>query len=448
MQFRVRSLGSLGSLFYWLRPRLAELGRFGYAVLREIKASGLDYRAMSLVYTSLLALVPLLAVVFSILKVFGAETHLAPFILETLQPLGDHAGIVATKILDAVKDLKVGVLGFLGVTVMFYTSVSMLEKMEESFNHIWRVQASRSAFRRFSDYLSFTLLAPLAVFSAFGGMSSTLAQKSHTPWLGRWADVAAQLLHALLPYLFIVAAFSLAYLYVPNAKVKLRAALAGGVTAGVAWKLAGLVFAAFVAGSAQYSTLYSSFAILVLFMIWLYVSWLILLAGVQVTFFCQHPRYIALPSGRIRLGGRLNEQLGLAVMVLIGEAFLRGEAPWSAYRLAGRLDLPEDTVDEILDVFVKSELLIGARQPNVVYLPAKDLSAISLNDIVSTLRGKAQLELGDDWADVMPGVAVALQGEIDASVGSILGSRTLADICRFVGDDVASEKGDALLMEA
>ena len=410
-------------------PLIRQFWKMGYAVVRETKAGGLDYRAMSLVYTSLMALVPLLAVSFSILKSFGAETYLEPFLLQTLEPLGDRAGVVAAKILDAVRHLKVGVLGFLGMIFLFYVSVSLLEKIEESFNHIWRVRAARNPMRRFADYLSFTLLGPLVVFSAFGGMSALLERHTRNPWLRGWFDLVTAGLHALLPYAFIIAAFSAAYLYIPNVNVKPKAALVGGVVAGLAWKLAGWLFAAFVAGSTQYNALYSSFAILVLFMIWLYVSWLILLAGGQVSFFCQHPRYIRLPPGHVRLSGRLLEQLGIAILVLIGRAFLRGEPAWTVHRLAEHLDLPDDCVEEVLDTFTQAELLLKARHRQEIYLPARDLAAIGLADAVAALRGRSRNAVVDEWADTIPPTVVALQSNIDEAVADALALQSLRDLC-------------------
>ncbi len=119
--------------------------RAGYAVFRQTKEAGLDYRAMSLVYTSLLALIPLLAVSFSMLKAFGADAYLEPFLLEILKPLRGNTESVAAALFDSVKKLDVGVLGSVGLLSLLYTSVSLLDKIEESFNHIWRKKARISA---------------------------------------------------------------------------------------------------------------------------------------------------------------------------------------------------------------------------------------------------------------------------------------------------------------
>ena len=122
----------------WVKVWSTSLFRNAYTVFRQIKEGGLDYRAMSLVYTSLLALIPLLAVSFSMLKAFGADAYLEPIIMEILDPLGEKRESVAKFILDSVRGLDVGVLGSVGLLSLLYTSISLLEKIEDSFNYIWR----------------------------------------------------------------------------------------------------------------------------------------------------------------------------------------------------------------------------------------------------------------------------------------------------------------------
>jgi membrane protein len=184
----------------------------------------------------------------------------------------------------------------------------------------------------------------------------------------------------------VIAAFTFVYRYIPNARVKTRAALFGGVVAGLAWKGAGRVFSGFVASSAQYHAVYSSFAILVLFMIWLYVSWLIVLLGVQVSFYYQHPRYCRFSSAHIRLGPRSFERTGLMVMWLVGRRFILGEPAWSAESLSERLELPEDSIDELLEVLHAGGLVMPVDVEARTFAPARDLSSISLRELLEVLR--------------------------------------------------------------
>ncbi|HUL11268.1 MAG TPA: YhjD/YihY/BrkB family envelope integrity protein [Methylococcaceae bacterium] len=420
-----------------VRLRLGRISQALYAVMREVTEAGLDYRAMSLVYTSLLALVPLLAVSFSVLKAFGAHTQLEPLLLEMLQPLGNQAGEVTASILDSVKRLKVGVLGFLGFLFLFYTSISMLEKIEESFNHIWRTRASRSFLRRLSDYLSFTLVGPLLVFSVFGGLSALMGERPNNPLFKGLAGLIYQSVQALLPYAFIIAAFTFAYRYIPNTRVKPAAALFGGIVAGLLWKTAGWAFSQFVANSTQYHAVYSSFAILILFMIWLYVSWLILLLGVQVSFYYQHPRYLRFKHGNVRLSSRLVERVGLTIMVLIGQHFYLGQAAWSAEALAERLDLPEDCVDEVLTILRERGLIMLLDQERQVFGPTRDLSTISVLGILSTLRRAHEDEFPmDEKALSIPAVD-GLMDRLEQAHSVTLEEMTLRDL--IISPEIAAD---------
>jgi membrane protein len=425
-----RCLTNLRAAAAPLRLRFARMLQAVYALMREVKAGGLEYRAMSLVYTSLLALVPLLAVTFSMLKAFGAHTQLEPLLLEIFQPLGDKAQEVTAFILDSVRRLKVGVLGFLGFLFLFYASVSMLEKIEESFNHIWRTRASRGFLRRFADYLSFTLVGPLLVFSVFGGMSGLLDGSPDHPLSKGVFGLLYQGVRILLPYLFVIAAFAFVYRYIPNARVKPGAALFGGIVAGLLWKTAGWAFSEFIANSTQYHAVYSSFAILILFMIWLYVSWLILLLGVQVSFYYQHPNYLRFRHGHARLSNRLYERVGLTLMLLIGRHFYSGRPVWNTEALAERLDLPEDCVGEVLAVLRASGLIMPLDQDRKMFVPARDLSTISVQEILEILRRAHE----DDFPPNETALAMApvdeLTDEIEKAINASLAQTTLQDLVR------------------
>ncbi|MFM8332304.1 MAG: YihY/virulence factor BrkB family protein [Candidatus Methylumidiphilus sp.] len=407
-----------------------DLFRAGYAVFRQIKEGGLDYRAMSLVYTSLLALIPLLAVSFAMLKAFGADAYLEPLLLQLLDPLGENKASIAATMLDSVRRLDVGVLGSVGLLSLLYTSVSLLDKIEESVNHIWRRQAkfSRSLVRRFSDYLTFILVGPLLVFSAFGGMSELFHRVNNHPWLDDGISLFVPVFQSTLPYLFIIAAFAFLYKLIPDAPVKLRSALFGGAIAGMAWKLVGWVFASFMAGSAQYHAVYSTFAILVLFMVWLYMSWLVVLLGVQVTFFHQYPRYMALRSRQPRLSGRVAERLGLLALVLVGRRFFRGEPPWLAHDLALRLEVPDDCVDDIVSVFIGKGYIMAVGRDADGVIPARDFSTLTVLEVLDAIRSAHE----DDFplsldALAEPGLDAVL-GRCDTGIREAAGGLTLRDL--------------------
>lgn len=190
-------------------------------------------------------------------------------------------------------------LGTVGLVMLIWTMISLLRKVEENINYIWRASQPRRLSEHFSDYLGIVLVGPVVVLSALGLTASLmgtdlvrhLAQVQ--PFGGLLTFVAK-----LTPYVLVCGAFTFVYAFVPNTRVQVRSALIGGVTAGVLWVSTGFAFAAFVGVStSNYATIYSGLAVMLAFMIWLYMSWLILLIGAQVAYFHQHP--LAVRPGRM-----------------------------------------------------------------------------------------------------------------------------------------------------
>lgn len=380
--------------------------RWTGALRREYDEGGLALRATSLVYTSLLSLAPLLAVSFSVLKAFGVHNQLEPLLLELLEPLGDKAGDITKTIIGFVESIGVGVLGMLGVATLFYTVISLLEKIESTFNHIWRVATARSFARRFSDYLSVILVGPVLVFSAIGLMAST-AQHA---WVQRilaiepFGTLYFLVTSVLLPYVFISVAFAFVYVFIPNTRVQWSAAAGGGLLAGITWKLVGTLFASFVANSASYSAIYSSFAAIILFMLWLYISWLILLLGGAIAFHIQYPRYLRYGSRHPRLSIQCIEQLGLELMYLIGLRHYQGQPALTLHTLADLVNLPWEPVGGVLSLLQRHQLLVVTDGENGTYQLARDTDAIHLQDILTAIRSTGDVDTlpAITWPESVP----------------------------------------------
>jgi membrane protein len=361
--------------------------RLAHMVIREIAAGQLTLRAMSLVYTTLLSLVPLLAVSFSVLKGFGVHDQLEPALLNVLSPLGEKALEITERIVGFVENVKVGLLGSVGVGFLLFTVISLLQKIERAFNAVWRVKHDRNIGQRFTDYLSVLLVGPLLVFSAMGLTASMV----NTSIAKRLIDVQpfGWLLEGatqLLPFTLIVAAFTFAYTFLPNTKVRILSALIGGAVAGALWQLAGWAFAAFVAGSTQTTAIYSSFAILVVFMIWLYLAWLILLVGACVSFYAQHPEYLGLLEGEVRLSPRMRERVAVEAMFQIAQAHCYGLQLPTRLDLADRVDVPLEALDEVLESLCREGLLIAAGENGGIVVPGRDLARISVAEVLGIVR--------------------------------------------------------------
>jgi membrane protein len=369
------------------KARLMRLVRLVVVLIRDVATGQLTLRSMSLVYTTLLSLVPLLALSFSVLKAFGVHNQLEPMLNRFLAPLGEKGTEISLQIVSFIDNMNVGVLGSLGLALLIYTAVSLMQKIEESFNHIWHVTQPRSLGERFSRYVSMLIIGPILVFAALG-LTATLTNVSLVRQIlavepfGRLAYELGR----LAPYFLVVVAFTLIYAFIPNTRVKAVPAMVGGLVGGVLWQSAGLAFALFVSRSTQYDAIYSSFAILILFMIWLYVSWLILLFGADVAFYVQHPEYIVPEGGEPRLSNRMRERLALAIMSLVTGSFLAGQEGWTMSRLTQTLGVPMHAVDQVLDALQRAGVLVQTNSDPPEYVPGRDPASISVKELWDSVR--------------------------------------------------------------
>ncbi len=375
---------------------------------RDLAKGQLNLRAMGLVYTTLLSIVPLLAISFSVLRAFGVYNKIRPVLLGLLEPLGEKGAEITARIMQFIENINVGVLGSVGLALLLYTAVSLVHKVEESFNFIWHVSRGRSMGERFGRYVSALLVGPLLVFSALGitaaaaslGVVRDALQIEAIGWIALQAG-------RLLPYALVIAAFTFFYAFMPNTKVRLWPAFAGGLVGGIAWQTAGWGFAQFAASSTNYAAIYSGFAIMILFMLWMYLSWLILLLGASVAFYVQHPEYLVRKGGEPHLSSRMRERLALVIMSLIGHHHLEGLSPWSTDALARALRMPTPAVDEVLLALQSRNILTTTGDEPPGWLPLRDLDKVSAKELLDTVRsagGRQYLSM-----DALPDPEVVVQ---------------------------------------
>jgi membrane protein len=415
----------------WWKARLLRVARMFTVVLRDVTEGQLTLRATSLVYTTLLALVPLLAVSFSILKSFGVHNQIEPLLRNFLEPLGEKGTEITSRVIGFVDNVEAGVLGSVGLILLIYTVISLIQKIEEVFNYTWHVKRTRSFAQRFSHYLSVIVVGPVLVFSALGitasVMSTTVVQKlvGIEPF-GSLLKMAGQ----LVPYLLTITAFAFIYTFVPNIKVRLGSALTGATVAGVLWQATGWAFAAFIASSTKYTAIYSSFAILILFMIWIYLSWLILLVGASIAFYHQHPESLTPYSRRLSLNNRLKEHLSLLVMLMIGQNYYHRRPAWTLEGLAQHLSVPMVAVEPILSALEERGLLTRTRQDPPTYLPCRPPETTGLKEVLDAVRTtpqQADSSLGGLRS--APGVEHLLES-LDRAVAEALRGRTIKELVR------------------
>jgi len=408
------------------------LGRFAAVVLRYIYGLGRDIvfgqltlRAMSLVYTTLLSVVPLIAFSFSVLKGLGKHKELEPLLYDFLAPLGPQGEQITQQVITLVDNVKGSVLGGVSLAFFIYTAISMVQKVEESFNYVWYVSKPRSFARRFSEYFFVLLIGPILMVTALGMLTSirsnAVVQMILTnESLGRIFVVGSQ----LTPYLLITGVFTFLYMYMPNTKVKFKAALVGGLAGGFLWASAGAFFATFILYASRTQLIYSGFAVAITTLIWLYLSWLILLIGAQLAFYFQQPAFLRIGRREPRLSNSMRERLALNVMYLVGKAFRDPDATTSIREISQQLSMPSIALSPVANALESAALLITTE--NEELLPGREMARIPLNDILAVVR--TQGETGSFRAPAWTEEIDALGAEMDSALARVSAEKTLSDL--------------------
>ena len=400
--------------------------RYVWAIVRDLMSGQLTMRAMSLVYTTLLSIVPLLAFSFSVLKGFGIHRDLEPQLTEFLAPLGSQGERIVTTLMNLVNDVDGGVLGGVSLAFFIYTAFSMVQKIEESVNYVWHVSNPRSITRRFTEYFSVLLMGPVVLVVAIGIMAS-IRNNALTERLLEVEPFGTAIVAAgqLTPYLLAILALTVLYKLIPNTRVKFRAAFVGGLTAGILWATTSAVFASvFVGAGGRIQVVYASFAIAILALMWLYLNWLILLLGAQIAFYNQNPGFLRLGHRETRLANSLRERLALNVMYLVGAAFRGGSGCRTVRELAKELAIPGIVISQVVTSLEDGGLITSTEQERLV--PAREPARIGLRDILDAVR-----EGGDtgSWRPPSWTPAIAELGDrIDEALESVVDERTLSDL--------------------
>jgi membrane protein len=343
-------------------------------------------RAAALTYTTILSLIPLLAIAFAVLKGFGVQNSLEPLLSELA---GDSEETIAN-IINYVNNTNFKSVGAVGLLALVFTVISLLGNIEDAFNAIWRVKETRPLKRRFSDYLSVVVVGPILLLVATSMTSGLQSQ-----WLVQWLiqrtyfGDAILLLFRLVPYISIWTALTFTFIYIPNTRVKFRSALLGGIVAGTAWQIAQWGYFHFQVGVAKYNAIYGTLAALPIFLVWIYTSWLIVLLGVEIVSAHQTHRFGDAGLLPASLTPALREQLSLALLVQVCAHFRRGDALPAAAHLSDELGIPADLLMELLETLRGLGFLVLTSGSMPGWLPAREPSEVLVSELLAALRGKS-----------------------------------------------------------
>ena len=365
--------------------RLRRVARYPYALIRDLASGKLTLHAMGLVYTSLLAIVPLLAFSFGILKAFHAQGALEPLVHEFFRPMGTAADELTARTMEFANKVRGDLVGSLGLVLLIWTLIGTMKKVEDAFNFIWHVEIPRNFARRLGEYLTLLITGPV-LLGAVIGLSHVAVDSvpvkfvSELPLLAQVKALSVE----LAPFVVVSALLTGLYIAIPNTRVRMSAALAGGISAGILWATIGRFFTAFVVYSTRLTVVYAGLAILVSALVWTYFNWIILLLGARVSFYTQNPNYLRLGLNELRLSCADTERLAVSIMYVIADRYRSGGERLSVSGLASVLGYPQIAVARLVQTLESARMLTAAEDETL--LPARDIGRIQLLDIVTVAR--------------------------------------------------------------
>ncbi len=396
-------------------------------VYRDFLDDGCLLRASALTYTTLLSIVPLLALMFSLLKGLGVQNTLEPLILHKIAAGSER---IVSEIIGYINHTNVGSLGALGLVTLVLTVLALLSNIENSFNTIWGVQETRPLFRRFADYSSVLIFGPIFLFAAIS-MTTTLKSQAFVQKLITLALVGqvTLLLFKVLPYLAMWAAFTFLYIFMPNIKVHFRAALIGGILGGTLWQIAQWAYVNFQIGVARYNAIYGTMAALPIFMVWIYVSWLIVFLGLEVAYANQNLGNIRRELRGQDVNYASRELVALTVLMVVTDIFYRGEKPWGLEKIAEELDLPPRLTRKVVSELAQLGLLsvVSGPEEDLLYQPGRAPENLTVHEVIQALKesgfGIARSRKTPEWKTVR-----AVEEQLEEAESRVLEATTLKDL--------------------
>lgn len=341
-------------------------------------------RASALSYTTLLAIVPLLAIAFSMLKGLGFQSRLEYVLINFLTAEQEE---LTKQIMEYISNTNFKALGAFGTALLIYASVMMLSNVERTFNELWGVARQRTIPRKISNYISVLFLGPFLMVLSTAMIASFSSNTVVTALMGY--DIFEQsflLFSKIVPHATLWIAFTVMYILMPNTRVRFVPALIAGIICGSVWEGAFRMYTDFNIGLTKYNTIYGTFAVLPIFFIWLYISWLIVLIGAQLSYAIQNVRSYQQEIQFYNVGYARKEEMALSIMLKVSSLFHKGLVHMGVEELSDALDVPVRLIREITQKLCDRGLLQEIFGDEITFQPSMNIERISVLDVCHALR--------------------------------------------------------------
>ncbi len=355
--------------------------------------------ASALTYSTLLAIVPIVAVVFAIARGFGFNKYIEAWFMDVLSSQPQVAEIIVGFVNSYLVHTQKGLFLGVGLLFMLWTVIMLISNIEKVFNDIWQVKQPRSIFRTITDYTAMFFMAPIliVVSSGLSILITTLVNDINERML-----VGPMMRHLLTlsPYILMSIAFILLYLFMPNTKVKFKSVIIPGILAGVAMQGLQFFYIHSQIWVSSYNAIYGSFAALPLFMLWLQISWTICLFGAELCYTNQNLEDFAFRAVTDDLSHRNRLLLSTLLMKLICKRFDEGKKPYTALQLKLETGIPiritHDLLYQLTQVHLLTEMAYDEKGEETVYQPAESLSRLTVGTLIDRLEASGRWRLDID----------------------------------------------------
>ncbi len=378
--------------------RLKDLSGSRYFLMRQLRIYLLaikgfyedkcQLRASALTFYSLLSVVPVLAMFFGVAKGFGMEQLLEKELTKSLSGQQEVLSWLiefANKMLENTKGTLIAGMGFI---ILFWTVIKVLSNIEEAFNDVWQIKKGRSWGRKFSDYTFIMLLGPILLI---GSSAVTVFIKSRVGDLIIFDALGPIIMNLinLIPYVLVWTLFTAIYAFMPNTRVKIKSAMLAGIVAGTIYQLLQIGYIEFQTHVSSYSAIYGSFAALPLFLMWLQLSWLVVLFGAEISFAEQNVESYEFEAESTQISYNFRRLLSLIIVHRIVRNFAENKRPYRSKDISHELEIPIRLTREIIFNLVNCGLiseLTTDRDKEMAYAPAFDTANMSLNKVIDSLE--------------------------------------------------------------
>ena len=349
-------------------------------------------RAASLTLYTLLSVIPFVAIAFAIAKGFGLDQTLEALITKDFQSNQEILGWLIQNAQSAIEETRGGYIAGIGMIILFWSVMSLLDSIEDTFNHIWHIKNSRIWYRKFTDYLTIMIIAP--VFVILSGSMTVFISSYLTEFMSKAAilDHFKPLITFLIkfsPYFLTWAALTVFYLIMPNTRVNFVPAMISGIIVGTALQILQYLYIDLQLGITKLNAIYGSFAAIPLFIIWLQYSWLTILLGAELAFANQNISNYEFEAEALGMSNYHKKALSLIIMNVLIKKFAAGENPVSAPDIAIQLKVPIRLVRELLqtlnEVNLVSEVAKNGKKEQL-YQPALDIGKITISYVLSKVE--------------------------------------------------------------